>query len=213
MFASVIAAMSVLAAAGLVQGAREGQAGQDRAAAEPEVAKLAALLEVEPGATVADVGAGFGAMTAVFAKWLGPNGRVFATDVGERQLAALREYVKREQPGNVAVIEGAAGATNLPEACCDAIFMRDVYHHLTLPTEFNRDLAAALKPAGRLAVIDFVAKPGSTLSPGVNPNRGGHGISPELVISEVSAAGLQHERTIDAWPDAGGGLFLVLFRK
>ena len=53
----------------------------------------------------------------------------------------------------------------------------------------------------------------SKLLPGVNPNRGGHGISPALVVAEVSEAGLRHERTVDPWPDPGGGLFLVLFRK
>ena len=53
------------------------------------------------------------------------------------------------------MLEGAAAATNLPPACCDAIFMRDVYHHITEPEAFNKSLAASLKPGGRLAVIDF----------------------------------------------------------
>ena len=132
---------------------------------------------------------------------------------GGRQLVTIREYVKREQLDNVTVLQGAAGSTNLPAACCDAVFMRDVYHHLTLPADFNRSLAAALKSGGRLAVIDFVPAPGSKVFPGVNPNRGGHGISPALVVSEVSEAGLRHERIVDPWPDVGGGLFLVLFRK
>ena len=60
------------------------------AAAELEVPELAKLLELQPGMTVADVGAGFGAWTVRFAKFVGPSGRVFATDRGAKQLASIR---------------------------------------------------------------------------------------------------------------------------
>jgi predicted methyltransferase len=206
----ILAAAAVSLAA---QGPLPNQVKQERARAELEVPKLAEVLGVRPGMAVADVGAGFGAMTVVFGKWIGSNGRVFATDIAETQLATIRDYATREQLDNVTVLQGADGSTNLPVACCDAVFMRDVYHHLTRPADFNRSLAEALKPGGRLAIIDFVPAPGSKLFPGVNPNRGGHGILPALVVSEVSESGLRHERTVDPWPEAGGGLFLVLFRK
>ena len=111
------------------------------------------------------------------------------------------------------MLEGAPASTNLPPACCDAIFLRDVYHHVTQPQGFNASLLASLEPGGRLAVIDFVARPGSQLFPGVNPNRGGHGIPPAILVSEVSAAGLNHVKTVVHWPDDKSGLFLVLFRK
>ncbi len=212
-FVRVVVAVSLVAVTRAAQGPPADQVAQERARAELEVPRLAPILELEPGMTVADVGAGFGATTVVLAKWLGPNGRVFATDIAEKQLATIREYVKREQLDNVTVLQGAAGSTNLPAACCDAVFMRDVYHHVTEPADFNRRLAAALKPGGRLAVIDFPPAPGSKLFPGVNPNRGGHGIPSALVVSEVSEAGLRHERTLAPWPDAGDLLFLVLFRK
>lgn len=208
--ALIVSLMAVVATA---QGPPPAQVSQERARAEREVPTLAKILELEPGMTAADVGAGFGAMTVVLGKWLGPSGRVFATDIGATQLDIIRDYVKREQLDNVTVLEGAEASTNLPAGCCDAIFMRDVYHHLTRPLEFNNSLAAALKPGGHLAVIDFVPEPGSKLFPGVNPNRGGHGISPALVLSEVSEAGLTYQRTVDPWPDKQSGLFLVLFRK
>ncbi len=213
LFAGVVIFAVVTTVVLAAQGPPADQVAQERARAELDVPKLAVLLDLKPGMTVADVGAGFGAMTVVFGNWLRPDGRVFATDIAERQLATIRDYVKRENLSNVTVLQGATGSTNLPAECCDAVFMRDVYHHLTLPADFNRSLAAALKPGGRLAVIDFLPEPGSKLFPGVNPNRGGHGISPELVVSEVSEAGLRHERTVDRWPDLEGGLFLVLFRK
>lgn len=102
--------------------------------AESDVSKLAVVLEAERGMTVADVGAGGGAMTVVMARRLGSTGRVYATDIAPAQLVELRELVSRERLENVVVLEGAEHSTNLPTACCDAIFLRDVYHHLTHPS-------------------------------------------------------------------------------
>jgi predicted methyltransferase len=190
------------------------QVAQERARAEVEVPQLAALLGLSPGMTVADVGAGFGASTVVFAKWIG-NGRVFATDIGQRQLQAIRDYVARESLSNVTIVEGAAAATNLPPACCEAIFMRDVYHHVTAVDAFNASLLASLKPGGHLAVIDFSPRPGSAVPDGVRPNRGGHGVPAAVVVEELKAAGFTHVRTIESWPpgDKDGGFHLSLFTK
>jgi precorrin-6B methylase 2 len=183
-------------------------------AAEVEVPQLVQLLELKPGMTVADVGAGFGAWTMRFSKWIGPSGRVYASDIGAPQLAALRDAVKREQLTNVTVVEGAAASTNLPAACCDAILVRDAYHHFTQPDEMIRSLTAALKPGGRLAIIDFPPREKSEVPAGVRADRGGHGVPPEVVQAEVGAA-LKHVRTISTWaPDSQpASLFLVLFRK
>jgi ubiquinone/menaquinone biosynthesis C-methylase UbiE len=202
-----------LAAVSVLQAQDARQIAQERREAEADVPRLVEELELKPGMVVADVGAGGGAMTIVLGKWIGPSGRVFATDISERTLATIRDYVKREALTNVTVLEGAAGSTNLPDACCDAIFMRDVYHHITEPEAFSQSLVAALKPGGRLAVIDFLPRPGSQQFPGVNPNRGGHGVPPAIVVSEVSAAGLAHVQTVDHWPEDKSSLFLVLFRK
>jgi predicted methyltransferase len=183
-------------------------------AAEVEVPQLVQLLELKPGMTVGDVGAGFGAWTMRFSKWIGPSGRVYASDIGAPQLAALRESVKREQLANVTVVEGAVSSTNLPAQCCDAILVRDAYHHFTQPDEMIRSLTAALKPGGRLAIIDFPPREKSEVPAGVRANRGGHGVPPEVVQAEVGAA-LKHVRTISARaPDSQpASLLLVLFRK
>jgi ubiquinone/menaquinone biosynthesis C-methylase UbiE len=182
--------------------------------ADVEVPQLVQLLELEPGMAVADVGAGFGAWTMRFARWLGPKGRVYATDVGATQLAALRNVVQREQLTTVTVVEGAIDATNLPAACCDAILIRDAYHHLTQPEAMIRSLAASLKPGGRLAVIDFPPRANSEVPSGVAADRGGHGIPSEVVQREVGRA-LAHVRTIAPWSPASqpASLYLVLFRK
>jgi precorrin-6B methylase 2 len=182
--------------------------------AEVEVPRLVELLELKAGMSVADVGAGFGAWTMRLAREVGPAGRVYATDVGMAQLAALREIPSRERLNNVTVVEGAADSTNLPPLCCDAILIRDAYHHLTSPESIVKSLAAALKPGGRLAVIDFPPRPKSDVPAGVPANRGGHGVPPEIVEREVRAA-LTHVRTIPSWSPASqpASLYLVLFRK
>lgn len=189
------------------------QVERERRQAEKDVPHLVDILRLEPGMAVADVGAGFGAFTVVLGRWIG-DGTVFATDIGERQLRVIRGYVENEGLKNVTVLEGAAGSTNLPEACCDALFMRDVYHHVTQVESFNKSVFASLKPGGRLAIIDFRPDPGSKLFPGVPANREGHGIKPNLVEDELKAAGLIHVQTIERWPpDDKYPLFLVLFTK
>ncbi|MBY0493153.1 MAG: methyltransferase domain-containing protein [Cyanobacteria bacterium] len=189
------------------------QIAQERRAAEKDVPQLAEVLRLKPGMTVADIGSGGGAFTVVFGKWIG-GGKVYATDLTERALRLTREYAAREGLTNVTVLEGAPGATNLPAACCDAMFMRDVYHHVTEVEAFNKSLYASLKPGGRLAILDFRPDPGSKLFPGVPANREGHGIKPNLIEDELKAAGFTHVTTIERWPpDDKNPLFLVLFTK
>ena len=182
--------------------------------AEVEVPRLVELLELKPGMTVADVGAGFGAWTMRLARELGPSGHVYATDIGAAQIAALRDVTQRQRLNTVTVIEAAVSSTNLPALCCDAIVVRDAYHHFTEPDALIKSLAASLKPGGRLAVIDFPPRPNTEVPAGVRANRGGHGVPPEVVQREVGAV-LTHVRTLSAWSPTSepASLFLVLFRK
>jgi predicted methyltransferase len=188
---------------------------QEREQAAREVPQLAELLVLRPGMIVADVGAGGGAMSVGMAKWLGPTGRVYATDIRAEQLAEIRAAVAQDALSNVVVLEGAESSTKLPSECCDAIFLRDVYHHLTRPHEFDVSLLAALKPGGRLAIIDFPPEQGSSLPAGVPDDRGGHGIPTSIVVAEVTRAGFRHVRTMLRWPpdDDRNMLFLVMFEK
>jgi SAM-dependent methyltransferase len=190
------------------------QAAQERGQAELEVPHLSGVLELEPGATVADVGAGFGAMSVVLAH-RDKTGKVIATDVTENSVAVIRNYVQREGLVNVSVLLSGASSTNLPDACCDAIFLRNVYHHLSEVAAFNRSLFAALKPGGRLAIIDAPPGKPETPPPGVPANREGHGIRAALVVEELTAIGFTVGRTIDKWPpDAKSQpAYLLLFRK
>lgn len=211
---AVVAALSasVLVAQPQEQDARE--LAQERAQAELDAPKVVDVLGLQPGMTMADVGSGGGAMTVVLGKWIG-TGRIFATDITEHALRWTRQYVEKEGLKNVTAIKGAAAATNLPDACCDAVLLRHVYHHITEVEAFNKSLLASLKPGGRLAIIDFAPDKGSPLPKGVPANRGGHGIPTAVVIEEMQAAGFSHERTIDKWPpgDKIQPGFLALFRK
>lgn len=183
--------------------------------AELDVPKLMPVLELEPGMSVADVGAGAGAMTLVMAKALGPSGRVYATDVKAAQVDAIRDQARARRLDNVVAILGTQTTTGLPDGCCDAIFVRDAYHHFTDPAAMNRSFVSALKPGGRLAIIDFGPMPGSGPPPGVPPNRTGHGIASGIVEQELQAAGFDLVRTIPRWPpgDKTDQYFLVLAKK
>jgi SAM-dependent methyltransferase len=210
--------LAILAAAFAVSvQAQEPDAKQiagERRDAEAEAPKLVDVLGLKPGMAVADVGSGGGAMTVVLGHWIG-SGHVFATDVTANALRMTREYAKKEGLANVTVIEGAADRTNLPDACCDAVFLRNVFHHVTDPVPFNKSLYASLKPGGRLAIIDFPPSKGSKLFEGVPANREGHGIPVSVLVDEMKTAGFTHVRTIDNWPDGNPkiNVFLALFRK
>jgi predicted methyltransferase len=194
---------------------QQGLTDEQLKTAAGEVPRLVELLQLKPGMAVADVGAGFGAWTMAFAKVLGPSGRVYASDIGERQLATMRESAKSQGLTNVTVLEGAERSTNLPAGCCNAILIRDAYHHLTQPNDILKSMAAALKPGGHLAVIDFPPRANTEVPQGVPANRGGHGVPPDVVIREVTAAGFTSISVDKAWGtgNAQSPLFLLMFRK
>lgn len=182
-----------------------------------EADRLFQLLELGPGMTGGEIGAGRGEMTVAMAERVGPSGTVYSTELDPDRLDDIRRAVSEARLENVTVIEAGARSTNLPDACCDAIFMQNVYHHFTAPAELDRDLFEDLKPGGRLVVIDFEPRDGSSGPDGVPANRGGHGVPAQIVVDELTTAGLSHTQTIANWPDgdarAARRAFLVLFRK
>ena len=193
-----MALASMLAVAFALAGCSHKQADGDR---------LAAMLQLRPGMVVADVGAGSGWMTVMLGARVGPRGHVFSTEIDPRNLGKIRGAVAAAQLHNVTVVQSTASDTGLPANCCEVILLRRVYHHLTDPADIDRSLFHALRPGGRLAVLDF--RPTILLWPwkpkGLPPDREGHGISPMTVLSEVEHAGLKYDSMDDPWP---GSMFL-----
>jgi len=164
-----------------------------------DAAKLIEALEIRPGSTVADVGAGSGALEPAISRHLGPAGRLFATDINADRVSDIKKLAASASLQNVTVLEGAAAQTNLPDACCDAIFMRLVYHHFGDPAAMNASLLRSLKPGGRLAVLDFVPTSKVSAPPGKRGEGDSHGVMPATVIEELKAAGFVDVREVP-WP-------------
>jgi len=181
-----------------------------RGDAAEEIGRLAKLTDWKPGDVVADIGAGDGSYSFAAAERVGAAGRVYATEIDGQKLKELRAEVQKQKLLNVTVVESKEADTNLPSACCNVIFLRRVYHHLTKPAEFDANIVRSLKPGGRLAIIDFPPRPGLGEVKGVPSNRSGHGIPQKVLIDEITAAGLQLEKTVDDWAEES---YCVVFLK
>jgi ubiquinone/menaquinone biosynthesis C-methylase UbiE len=170
------------------------------ASASDEIPKLAALMDWKAGTVVADIGAGDGSYAFAAVEQVGVTGKVFATEIDAEKLKALRAEVKKRDLQNVTVVESGEAETNLPASCCDAIFLRRVYHHLTKPADFDASLIRSLKPGGKLAIIDFPPHPEYGKVKGVPKDREDHGIQQKILIDELTEAGFRVERIVDDWP-------------
>jgi ubiquinone/menaquinone biosynthesis C-methylase UbiE len=167
-------------------------------------------MEWKQGTVVADIGAGDGSYAFAAAERVGTAGKVFATEIDKEKLAKLRDEITKKNFTNVDVVESGDVETNLPASCCDAIFLRHVYHHLTQPQDFDRNLVRSLKTGARLAIIDFPPSPNLEPVEGVPKNRGGHGIPEKVMVEELTSTGLQLEKVIDDWSERD---YCVIFVK
>src|SRR5262249_40129823 len=141
-------------------------------ATESEIDHLAEILELEPGSSVADVGAGSGEVSIAIAKRVQPHGTVYSTEIDPKLLEKIRSGARKARPDNVIPIAASEHDTGLAPNCCDAIFLREVYHHLTNPIDIDDELYRAMRPAARLAIIDYepTEQPGDPAPAGVPAN-------------------------------------------
>lgn len=167
-------------------------------------------LNIRAGSTVAEIGAGHGFMAIATAEAVGPSGKVFATEINAKRLTELRERIEKKQLRNVTVVEGTASAANLPESCCDAIYLRSVYHHVAAPAEMDPTILKALRPGGLLAIDDFPPSRALKLISRVK-GRKTHGITREDVKQELTAAGFEFVKQVEYWP--GDHTYGLIFRK
>ena len=169
-----------------------------------ELSRLREAMGLRPAMVVADVGAGKGELTLALAREVGPGGRVFSTEIDPARLARIRE--RTGHLSNVSTVAARSGETGLPPGCCDAIVLRRVYHHLADPAKINASLLAALRPGGTLVVID--------LPPPFSWHRGSLGISPQVVVDEVTKSGFEPLRLVNDWPGRGPlGSYCAIFRR
>jgi protein-L-isoaspartate O-methyltransferase len=196
-FVWVVAALALIFTTGLTAGWLL-QRYNTQSGFESEASAIARLLRLEPGQTVADVLAGSGQWSIDLARRV-PGTTVYSTEYGSQAVAALQRNVGGQ---DIRVIASTDGDSGLESGCCDAILIRAAYHDLKHREAFNRTLHRALKPGGRLVVIDF--------DQGTPEHQSGHGIERTRAVEEIAFAGFQVERTIDDW---SGNAFAVVFAR
>lgn len=142
-----------------------------------EVGQVAALMKIREGQTLADIGAGNGYYVFRLAKRVGPSGRVLAEDITPDYLAELDRKVRESGQTNIAVVRGEAHDPRLPAASLDAAVLVHMYHEISQPYGLLHNLAAAMKPGGRVGIVDADDIPSK------------HGTPPKLLRCELAAAG------------------------
>ena len=140
-------------------------------------------LNIADGSRVADVGAGAGWFTVRLARRVGPNGRVYAEDIQQPMLDAIDYRVHREGLTNVDTVPGPPEDPTLP-AGLDAVLIVDVYAEVPDPVSLLTHVAAALKPQGRLGIVDWTKEGGG---PGIPMDQR---VAAAEVIDDAAAAGL-----------------------
>jgi cyclopropane fatty-acyl-phospholipid synthase-like methyltransferase len=140
-------------------------------------------LNVAEGSVVADIGPGAGWFTMWLARRVGPNGIVYARDVQREMLEAIKRRVSRERLQNVQTQLASDTDPNLPADTLDAVLVVDVYQEINNPVLFLRNTSRALKPNGRIGIVNYKAGRGGP-GPAVRVDRA-------AVESDARAAGLR----------------------
>ena len=168
-----------------------------------EIAKAVGL---RPGMAVADVGAGTGLFTRTFAEKVGPEGQVFAVDIAPAFLEHIAAESKKRGQGQVRTVLGTQDGTNLPPGSIDVAFLCDVYHHLEHHDRTLASIHRALRPGGRLIIVEFDRKADSSefIRKHVRADQ-------STFRSEIGAAGFEPIPTPDAPKLAEN--FFAEFRK
>ena len=154
---------------------------------------IADAVGIEHGMAIADVGAGTGLFVPLFAARVGAEGHVYAVDIVPKFAAHIRDRVAEAGLTQVSVVLSAERSITLPANSVDLIFMCNVYHHIEYPHSVLASIRAALRPQGRLIMIDFERIPGATKQWILGHVR----VGSEVVTKEIEAAGFVFEDTIE----------------
>ena len=161
---------------------------------EERTSQLFEALAVEPGWTVCDLGAGNGYYSLELARRVGPGGSILAVDIQPEMLRMLEQRADEAGIENIELIEGLSHDPRLPEASCDLVLMVDVYHELYHPAHTLRAIHRALKPRGRVVLVEYREE-----DPMV-PIKPEHKMSKAQVNKELGANGFVLDEEFDELP-------------
>ncbi|RKN81116.1 class I SAM-dependent methyltransferase [Ulvibacterium marinum] len=164
-----------------------------------DVQTIFELAGIEGGDQVADVGCHEGYLTFHLSKKVGKTGRIYAVDILSYRLENLREHLKQEKIKNVTVIQGEEDDPKLPENRLDAVIIMDTYHEMENYTEVLFHIKKALKPSGRILVLEKLKthKKGKSREEQTNA----HTLSPKYVKKELEEAGFSIRKEIGDFGD------------
>jgi predicted methyltransferase len=148
-------------------------------------AEIMDALGIADASVVADIGAGSGWFTIRLARRVGPQGIVYAEDVQQEMILAISRRVQREGFTNVRPVLGFKSDPKLPPRALDAVLMVDAYHEVEDRVTMLSNLAKALKPQGRLGIVDFKL---DGTGPGPSSEER---VSPDVVVKDAAQAGLK----------------------
>ncbi|MCM0042645.1 MAG: class I SAM-dependent methyltransferase [Algoriphagus sp.] len=160
---------------------------------EENTTQLLKNLAVQPGMAIADIGAGSGYHSTLLSKMVG-NGKVYAVDVEREMNAFLNERIKREGKKNIIPVLSTEKTVSLPANSMDMMLLVDVYHEFSFPYEMALSMLEALKPGGKLVLVEFRAE-----DPNV-PIKAIHKMSQQQAVKEFKAAGFSFEKNISNLP-------------
>ena len=167
---------------------------------------IAKACGIAPGKVVADVGAGTGFYSRLFAKMVGPEGKVFAVDIAKSFLDHIAKTAKEECVKNIETILCTQDDSKLPPNSVDIVFICDAYHHFEYPKKTMATIYRALKPGGTLCVIDFHRIEGKTSDWIMNHVRAGQGV----FRKEIESVGFEHTGDVKGLLKSN---YLMRFRK
>jgi FkbM family methyltransferase len=160
---------------------------------EENTSLLLKNLAVKPGMVVADIGAGSGYHSALLSKMVG-TGKVFAVDVEPEMIAYLNARIKQEKLSRIVPVLSTEQKVSLPENAIDMMLLVDVYHEFSFPYEMALSMRDALKPGGKLVLVEFRAEDQTV------PIKTIHKMSEAQAIKEFKAAGFTFDKNIDNLP-------------
>jgi ubiquinone/menaquinone biosynthesis C-methylase UbiE len=161
---------------------------------EEDCSRLLKELHVQAGQVICDMGCGNGFYTLKLARLTGKNGRVYAVDIQQEMLNLLQQRAKTAKLDNITPLLGTDTDPRLRENSLDLILLVDVYHEFSQPSAMMKAIRKSLKPAGRIALVEFRAE-----DPEV-PIKPEHKMSKKQIFKEFSAHGLKLTEQFDKLP-------------